>query len=329
MVIRGWRVVQFPATQGEALKAAEFAGLGEALAPLIGLSDPAGSVLRDGFKNEVATGVYAVGLAKKVEERSLSLRLYLQTETPERLQERDKPRAETKIGKKQRGFDPVLATELPDASPNSAYLLLHSGGNKLLIQTAYVFAEVEGLRARALGDGDEAVASFVSFHKNHTAKKLAPGVHRSFLVAVPPGEYVLTHISPEYVQDFFLPASQCFGAPSVRVAAGEVVDLGLFSGRVLGPFQRSDRPDLSQKLLAPNPALAARLKPAEWTNGNTFRCEGVYAYAYEIPGAPFKEGYAWGSKAARSIEPGEAQEAPAMVAAPGTPEAQATASPAP
>ena len=47
-------------------------------------------------------------------------------------------------------------------------------------------------------------------------------------------------------------------------------------------------------------ALAARLKPANWTNGEAFACSALQPstiYVLELPGAPFVDGYAAGSHA--------------------------------
>lgn len=51
--------------------------------------------------------------------------------------------------------------------------------------------------------------------------------------------------------------------------------------------------------IACTPALAERVRAANYTNGDTFQCgaPGSYLYAYEIEGAPFREGYNLGSRA--------------------------------
>jgi hypothetical protein len=113
---------------------------------------------------------------------------------------------------------------------------------------------------------------------------------KTYVVTVPPGRWRLLGIGS---------ASFCLGGPAFDVAAGEAVFAGAFDGghpyapdMTLAPAQSALR----------DAALAARLKPASWTNGETFPCSALRPatiYVLELPGAPFAEGYAAGSRAAR------------------------------
>ena len=91
-----------------------------------------------------------------------------------------------------------------------------------------------------------------------------------------------------------LSAGGMMGEGAVRVARGDVVYAGAFytSEHDRGPDLSMER---AQAALANAPALAQRLRPAEYRNGEVFQCMGSYFYAYEVPGAPFRESYTHGS----------------------------------
>ena len=110
------------------------------------------------------------------------------------------------------------------------------------------------------------------------------------MAAVPPGRWRLQSIGP---------ASFCLGGPAFDVGAGEAIYAGAFDAG--SPYA----PDMA---LAPAQAalgdkvLAARLKPAAWTNGELFPCSLLTPstiYVLELPGAPFADGYAAGTHANR------------------------------
>lgn len=110
--------------------------------------------------------------------------------------------------------------------------------------------------------------------------------------------------------------SLCMGAPAFDLAAGEVLYAGAFdaaSETGLGP--NLDVEQVKAALPAAS-GLADRIRPAVYVNGTTGRCGGAVGYAMEIPGAPFVDGYAMGSKA------------PGQMAAPAAPPAEAAPAPA-
>ena len=101
------------------------------------------------------------------------------------------------------------------------------------------------------------------------------------------------------ITQFQFGAALCFGAPAFDVAAGEARFVGVMTFPESGGYPLHENLAVAKEVLAANPALAEKVKAAEWTNGYTTDCFGSYAYAYEIPGAPFVN-----------------QEAPAVTSAP-------------
>ena len=111
---------------------------------------------------------------------------------------------------------------------------------------------------------------------------------KTYVVTVPPGRWRLQSSGA---------TSFCLGGPAFDVGAGEAMFAGTFDAA--HPYS----PDMA---LAPaqsglsDSALAARLKPANWTNGESFPCsvlQPTTIYVLELPGAPFVDGYAAGTHA--------------------------------
>jgi hypothetical protein len=113
----------------------------------------------------------------------------------------------------------------------------------------------------------------------------APQV-KTFAVSVPPGRWRLEAVGR---------VSLCLGGPAFDVGAGEAVFAGAFDSA--HPYA----PAMTTAGVA-DAALAARLKPANWTNGEAFDCSALQPPIIdllELPGAPFADGYAAGSHAPR------------------------------
>ena len=117
------------------------------------------------------------------------------------------------------------------------------------------------------------------------------GLGKTYVVAVPPGHWRLQSSGG---------ASFCLGGPAFDVGAGEAIFAGAFDA------VHPSAPDMTlaaaQSELS-DAALAARLKPANWTNGESFPCSALRpatVYVLELAGAPFVDGYAAGSHANRA-----------------------------
>ena len=105
---------------------------------------------------------------------------------------------------------------------------------------------------------------------------------------VTPGDYVLQQGSVAMPM-----TSYCFGAPTLSIAAGEVLYLGdyiPFAGksaegeRLFGIAYRSHIEDSRAALRLSQPLLAAALKPATLRNRATFACSGAVMDRWDLPG---------------------------------------------
>ncbi len=110
---------------------------------------------------------------------------------------------------------------------------------------------------------------------------------------VTPGAYVLDSLSSGTVTE---PTTHCFGAPMLRVAAGEVLYLGdfgpfsnakLLDGTKVSTLVHAANPEDARRTLATKqPRLAAAMKPAAWQNRATYACAGVTMTRWDMAGVP-------------------------------------------
>jgi hypothetical protein len=118
--------------------------------------------------------------------------------------------------------------------------------------------------------------------------KGSTALETTYVVAVPPGRWRLQGSGA---------VSFCLGGPAFDVGASEAIFAGGFDA--VHPYAPDMTLAPAQAELA-DAALAARLKPADWTNGESFACSALTPqtiYVLELPGAPFVAGYAAGTHA--------------------------------
>lgn len=317
MVVRGWRVAQLDLVEGAALAAGDSSVLRARLRALVGATAP-GGIVRGGFGNELASGEIGLARPRDTEGKSLSILALLGREKPpesgNRLAIPTRPAKQARLYKTLKTVD--------EYNPQKGYVIVHQ---KKSIRDALFLDTVD--------DTPEEKAGLIFVAGRPTARAITPDVSQSYLIEVPPGGYVLGGYRAIVVGGPLsggggveVAVSTCLGAPSFVVKPGEIIDVGLFSASLYshgvyerGPkFLREESGTLSRQWLASRPALVKALRAPDWTNGEVRTCAGSYAYAMEIEGAPFKEGYSWGSKALRSIEPSQvaAKEAEPAVAVP-------------
>lgn len=126
------------------------------------------------------------------------------------------------------------------------------------------------------------------------------------LLRITPGDYVVDALTAGYTDE---PSTLCFGAPTLRIAAGEVVYLGDFApyenakridGTKVSMLAHTMHPDDARTALAARqPALAAAFRPAAWRNQATYACAGVRMDRWDVDGAPAIEPAAAVQTAAR------------------------------
>jgi hypothetical protein len=123
------------------------------------------------------------------------------------------------------------------------------------------------------------------------------------VVKLTPGDYV---INGSAIGSAAIASTNCFGAPTLHVSAGEVVYIGDFipvwgvpgeDGKKLFGLGYASRIEDSRRILrASQPALAAALKPAELRNRATYACSAVTMTRWDLPGVAVVEpGVAAGS----------------------------------
>lgn len=111
------------------------------------------------------------------------------------------------------------------------------------------------------------------------------------VLKVTPGDYVLNGTA---VGNLPVTTTNCFGAPTFSVAAGEVAYIGDFVPLMEAANSRGEKvstlayashvEDTRTVLASKQPALAAALKPATLRNGATYSCAAVTMDRWDLPG---------------------------------------------
>lgn len=321
MVLRGWRVVRVSEARGAELAALEQQDLAQRLAPLIGAENPEGEIARS-YANEASRVNEALfGVAPSNDGNSLSL-LALPPDivtTPNGVRPTPEPTRPDRAGHTTAQYNARMAQYREQRPIYNAEQAAHRASIRdAALQLAGPGRVAQRTRARAVSAiAQDATVLVIHVSGTHhqsglmltrmesqageidTVSAIVPaafvgGVKEDTIVAVvPPGRWRLSAFSG--LGGYAL--SLCMGAPSFEVSAGEVVYAGgfLFGG---------DGPRLDMTLapahaaLANTPHLAERVRAAEYRNGETFACGATSNfYNYEIDGAPFVEGYGFGSRA--------------------------------
>ncbi|PZO47241.1 MAG: hypothetical protein DCF16_18015 [Alphaproteobacteria bacterium] len=290
MLTRGWSVMVLDQETGNTLDRLSESRLEERLESMVGAAAPLGALGR-AFDNAHQFGAHA-----DVDEMSLSLRFlpdnYFarevrrgnnmlhaasrreERERAERARERDAREAE-----RERALEAAYEgrTEGAASVDIGALAELPEGSALILVESVGPTPRFVRMNAQE-GDGADLIASR---HSNTLSA-----------FVVPAGDWRLVSLWTG------APAtSHCLGAPVFRANAGDVVFAGAFGADGAADLTLEN----VRAQLAEHPALAERLQAASYTNGSTFECGlASFATAYEIEGAPFAEGYAWGSRAAAS-----------------------------
>lgn len=288
MAIKGWSVVALSDEEGRATEQPDDpATIREKLRPYVEAPTPRGEILRAPFANELALGPFEVGKALDLEEVSMSVRATkdqsdaavdaagtLKASRP------DLPK-DVKAPKTIKG---MKTAALASADPLKSFVVFRQIGQGLTVNgTNIALSRLASDGSEVVYDGEAVDASLGGLNNPKIAKtKIGDDKIYDFVVEVPPGLWKLSSIvNAQYVADL------CFGAPAFNVGEGDVIFVGALSVRNEGGYPVAADLDVAKEMLAANPALADKVKPAQWTNGFTADCFGSYAYAYEMPGAPF------------------------------------------
>jgi hypothetical protein len=316
MAIKGWSVVSLTEEQGKAMEQPDDpATIHEKLRPYIESPSPLGSVLRGPYANELAVGEFRVDKAHDLEEVSMSVRA-TRAQTNGAIDAAGplkSPKPELAKGvKAPKTIKGMNAQSLSGADPANAYFVFREIGQGVTVNsTALSMTRLSDDGTEVIYDGAAVKANLGGLNNPKIAKhKVDSNKTYDFVAMVPAGRWKLSEFNfIQYVGDL------CFGAPALEIKAGETIFIGVLSVRPGGGYPVTSDLSAAKEILAANPALAEKVKPAEWTNGYTSDCFGSYAYAYEMPGAPFVDMNALAQSAASAEAPTEAE--PAGNAMPG------------
>lgn len=288
MVVRGWRVVRIDAAEGERLSKLSQPQLSAELGGLVGAETPKGEVARV-WDNGVATrSVRTNAPAGDLDKRSLSLTAL----APEAAaaQPEPKPARLPRMARTAMPPKPLKPEQVQSAPADSALVVVRLTGGKPQGDSGLTFIRLTG---------DPKTPAWVDGRPGSVAAKLPvrffgkrdERLDTNLVFAVPPGRWAVAAMTNGLFSTSF-----CQGAPAFDVTAGEVVYAGAFA---FDQDAAAFGPDLSPEpaKAALPAAVAAKMRPAAYVNGNTFDCGGAYLYAFEAPQAPFAQGYPYGSLA--------------------------------
>ncbi len=306
MAIRGWSVIALSGVDGRAMEEpSDPASIRAKLAPLVEAVEPQGPVLRGPFGNELAIGNFKVGEALDLEEVSMSVRAARdKTDAAVAAAGELKPPKPPKGAKAPKPAKALKADDLAAASPAKSYAVFRAIGDSLDVNmTGLTLHRLNPDGTEVVYDGAVAVATIGGLRR--TGKQKAGDDRRyDYVVELSPGFWKIATISHGVFA-----ADLCFGAPAFEVREGDAVYLGTMTMPKAGGYALEERNlDVAKEILASAPALAGKARPAEYTNGLLSDCFGSYAYAYEVPGAPFID-YNLLERAALSSEPAEIADA--------------------
>jgi hypothetical protein len=281
MVVRGWRVVELPKDQADAIAKLPQPEQAAKLKDWVGAASPPGEVVR-AWRNDAANGT----TAKFEQGQLLGGGPNLSFTARDHSQDAKLPTAtQTSIWTRFAGMAKELKTGAFDKAPaEDAIVVVFIKGSGLHAGDTLAFRrmgsdpDVSPRVADKLPDQFLAYDNWV-WHKGG----------QWYAYAVPPGRWrigALTEVGNNYELNF------CLGSPGFDVKAGETVYAGAFdlSGDYIGPDLTLD----PAKAWLGAGRYADALKPADYVNGTRGACGGAYLYDLEAKGAPFVDGYAWG-----------------------------------
>ena len=283
MIVQGWSVYRLSDEDGGAIARLEGAALDEALEQLIVSERPSGTLVRQ-WANQMRTPRRnrLVAEPRQPSDRHFGFRALQRVNAANPVPDEEPSRLSVyaqaeQLAERFEAFQPNLdLRNIPVPEPGHAILLVRVRNGSMTYGPGMQF-----LRELPFPEGGlqyQTVSTMVG-----TMFQRREG--RWFAASVPAGRWVAGAVG-------FV--AFCMGAPTLDIQPGSVVYAGTFdiSGEALGPDL-----DLAPALAAIGGPGRDRLEAAQYLNGGTFSCSGVTNYTLEVPGAPFVEGYEWGSRA--------------------------------
>lgn len=274
MVVRGWTVVGLDPKEGSAIAKLPADQQRAALAPWVGAEQPHGRELRrygnDLIRQTTRYGGRPGGLDK------LSLSITAVGQMPDAGRPRVPRPAYPRLVQAGRFTSPIPETDFGDIGPSETLIVFHMPNSGKI--------EFDGLH---LIEGDGRLTQTDSriglYQPINTIWGKKP--EELLIFRVPAGKWRMDKIYSAV--DIQSSLNLCLGSPGFDLAEGEAVYGGSVKVVGDGRFVPSMDMEPARRMLAANPALAERLKPAAWVNATTGVCgNDSYQYALEIPGAP-------------------------------------------
>lgn len=283
MLVRGWRVVRFDDEEGKRLRDLLPGLLSDRLGTEVGAAEPRGRVVRT-WGNEIAYPPrYRVDMFKMppFNKKQLSFKLLAEGKdraVPPPVWEGfppiDKPWSKRPVKPERLASRPagssviVVRVKSGGTARGNSFSLRRVGLNPL-DQPGRRDRAPDNLLVAGGGGGPDSLGDWFAF-------------------IVPPGTWRIGQVG------FF---DLCLGSPGFEVGPNEIVYAGAFDigGERLGPNL-----DLEPARSWLGLDASANLRVAEYENGYVGDCHTFLSvYALELPGVPFRPGYAWGSATGR------------------------------
>ncbi|HEY1752356.1 MAG TPA: hypothetical protein VGG29_13935 [Caulobacteraceae bacterium] len=313
MVVRGWRVVEVDKTEGTALAALDKKARLAEMTPWIGADQPHGQIVRT-FGNEIASEPPEAVFVPSSNFGNTALSADLAVKPREAGRSTPASASTPYMARSARPPKPLKAQDLGGVPAGDALIVVDILGSG---QMSLAFERLgPDLDTPAWVDGHPGTFEVRQAAGSFAAANGAQGQMLAF--AVPPGRWRIASVGNGQMAISF-----CLGSPAFDVAAGDVVVAGSFDPDGLG------HPDLTlDAAKAIFPALSGlgdKVRAASYVNGTQGVCDGSYAYAMEIAGRPFADGYAWGARALPAAPPAQAATTAAAPSPPPADPAKAAA----
>lgn len=273
MLMRHWRVVRLEQEEGARLKRLDTADLRAELEAWVGQETPHGQVVRV-FTN---AGARSDTLGDTITSPlSDSIQLSLRAAGDHRLKAAPAtPVIKTKMVP-GRNVKPLTLAELHSPDPATATIIVRlTGGTGDNTQTIMLVRRPASDLTTAWDEDGRPDVMLLLARSKPVRWAISADQAPAIAIAVPPGRWMMASYA---IMD------TCLSTPSFEARAGDVLYLGAFD--FTKPVTMDLALDPGRNLLAETPALAARLRPADWENGMTRPCRGLFINGFEVPGAP-------------------------------------------
>ncbi len=280
MVVRGWRIIRVDDKEGAAFSRLPADRIAARLEEWTGSEQAHGTVVRSWANDLTKVDTIKSAFPNMAARPSLSVLAV--------------PRSEGGRSQPGQSSQPSWPAKMNIFKPATPDQLIHvQDGAAILIVTLRNSAPKDFVRLKLLrlGPNQHDPASFTDGRPDTlwlTLPKTSNGTPSGAPIVlttsfvIPAGRWAIYGVSDVM--------TACLGTAYFDVGAGAVIYTGAFDFGVDGlPLDPSLEPARAHLQALPN--LQGQITLAQWTNGATITCPGTYAYALELPAAPYANGY--------------------------------------